>query len=166
MDRRFVPWQGLSDQLGNPVGSWMIGYAQSDQASPFVPKDHQYRQQPEIDGRHHQEVHGGDADGVIAQECFPRLARASRSTYVWPYTWPPLTARLRSPASAVHHVCAVHPRAGSPCSSAGSGCGLRRGFWASRYATETSIASREARPVSAQHCLRLHDRDRAPQRWD
>jgi hypothetical protein len=68
---------GLGNQLRNPLRHWMIGHAQRDQASPVMSQDHQDRQQPEIDRRHDEEVHGADPSRVIAQERLPGLAGPS-----------------------------------------------------------------------------------------
>ena len=75
--KRLVPWEGLGDLLRNPLRRWMIGHAQRDQVSPLKSQDHQDRQQPEIDRRHDEEVHGADPSRVIAQERLPRLAGPS-----------------------------------------------------------------------------------------
>ena len=77
MSRRLVPREGLGDLLRNPLRRRMIGHAQRDQTSPLMPQNHQHRQQPEIDRRHDEEVHGADTGRVIAQERLPRLARPS-----------------------------------------------------------------------------------------
>lgn len=70
---RFVPGEGFSDLLGDPLGRWMIGDAQGKQPSSLVPENDQDEQQPEADRRNHEEVHGGDTARVIAQEGLPSL---------------------------------------------------------------------------------------------
>jgi hypothetical protein len=55
----------------------MIGHAQRNQASPLMSQDHQDGQQPEIDRRHDEEIHGAYPSRVIAQERLPRLAGPS-----------------------------------------------------------------------------------------
>jgi hypothetical protein len=41
-----------------------------------MPQDHKHRQQPKVDRRHHEEIHGAKASGMVAQERLPSLARS------------------------------------------------------------------------------------------
>ena len=60
MTRRLVPGEGFGDLPGDPLRRGVIGDAQRDQASPFVPQDDQDKQQPKVDRRDDKEVHGAD----------------------------------------------------------------------------------------------------------
>ena len=94
---RVIPGEGLGDLTGDPFGRGVIGHAQRDQASSFMPQDDQDKQQPKIDRRDHQEVHGTDPSRMIAQERLPCFGPTLQAA-AWPYIWRPSTVRLRSQA--------------------------------------------------------------------
>ena len=78
--RHLVPRERLGDVTRNPLRRRMVHRAQRDQTSPLMPQDHQDKQEPKIDRRDHEEVHGAYTGRMIAPERLPRLARPG---------WPP-----------------------------------------------------------------------------
>ena len=48
MSGRTIPWEGLGNLARDPFRRRMVGDAQRDQASPFVPQDDQDKQQPKL----------------------------------------------------------------------------------------------------------------------
>src|SRR5262249_25837533 len=74
MGRRLVPREGLGQLLRDPFRRRMLGDAERDQAPPLMSQDHQHRQQPKVDRRHHEEVHGAEAAAWLPKNVF----------HVWP----------------------------------------------------------------------------------
>ena len=164
MSRRLVPREGLGDLLRDPLRRRMVGHAQRDQASPLMPQDHQHRQQPKVDRRHHEEVHGADTGRMVAQERLPRLARPSGPTLghvlgdrrlrdLDPELQQLTVNARRAPQRVLH----THP----PDQAANLDRDL--GSAAARTRLPSPIEPK-ARPVPAQHRVRLDDRDGIPQR--
>ena len=75
--RCFIPREGIGDLAGDPLRCGISRHAERYQPPTLVPEDDQYEEQPEADCRHDQEVRGGDAGRMIAEESFPGLRRPS-----------------------------------------------------------------------------------------
>ena len=75
--RRFVPREGIRDLAGDPFRRWIGRHAERYQPPPLVPENDQHEEQLEVDCRHDQEVHGGNACRMIAEESLPSLRRPS-----------------------------------------------------------------------------------------
>ena len=61
-----VPSAGLSELPGNPFRGWMRGGLQPQKPASVMPQDQKTIQKPERNRRHHEQVHGGDAVGMVA----------------------------------------------------------------------------------------------------
>ena len=70
---RLLPWEGLGDLSGDPVGRRIGGDVDPDQVASLKPDDHQAIEQLEADGRHDEQVDRTDVRDVIAQEGLPAL---------------------------------------------------------------------------------------------
>ena len=75
--RCFIPREGIGDLTGDPLRCGISRHAERYQPPTLVPEDDQYEEQPEADCRHNQEVRGGDAGRMIAEESVPSLRRPS-----------------------------------------------------------------------------------------
>jgi len=42
-----------------------------------MPQDHQHRQQPKVDRRHHKDIRDANTGRMVAEKCLPGLARSS-----------------------------------------------------------------------------------------
>ena len=63
--------------VGNPFRRGLCSDAEPQDLSPAVAHDEQPIEQPKPDGRHHEQMHRGNAIGMIAQELLPALGRRS-----------------------------------------------------------------------------------------
>ena len=142
-----IPREGLGDLTRDPFGRRMVGDAQRDQASSFMPQDDQDKQQLKVDRRHHKKVHGADSGHMVAQEHLPRLARSGSTPghVLGDGRLSDLDPKLQK----IRRGCEVLPRAGSPRSSAGSGYGPQPEPWADRRANATSSANKSGTPLGA-----------------
>jgi hypothetical protein len=68
-----VPWESLDDLASNPFGSWVGGGAGPHQTASPETDDRQAIEKLEVDGRHDEQINGGDMRRVIADEGFPSL---------------------------------------------------------------------------------------------
>src|SRR4030088_1883284 len=75
--RCFIPREAIGDLAGDPLRCGISRHAERYQPPTLVPEDDQYEEQTEADCRHDQEVRGGDAGRVIAEESGPGLGGAS-----------------------------------------------------------------------------------------
>jgi hypothetical protein len=71
----FIPREGIGGLAGDPLRCGISRHAERYQPPTLVPEDDQY--EPEADCRHNQEVRGGDAGRMIAEESVPGLRRPS-----------------------------------------------------------------------------------------
>ncbi len=68
-----VPWESLDDLASNPFGSWVGGGAGPRQMASLETDHRQAIEKLEVDGRHDEQINGGDMRHVIADEGFPSL---------------------------------------------------------------------------------------------
>ena len=70
---RLVLRKGVPELLRDPPGRRMGGDGHMDNPSPLVREHYEHEQQPERDGRHHEQVGGHDLARVVREERSPRL---------------------------------------------------------------------------------------------
>ncbi len=75
ISRCLLPGEGFGDLPRNPLGCGMRSDCHSENAPGRMVQDHEPIEEPEADRRHDEEIHRGDAGGVVAQEGLPALAR-------------------------------------------------------------------------------------------
>jgi hypothetical protein len=68
-----VPSAGLSELPGNPFRGGMRGGLQPQKPASVMPQDQKTIEKPERNRRHHEQVHGGDAVGMVAEKGPPAL---------------------------------------------------------------------------------------------
>src|ERR1700716_3034159 len=163
MGRRLVPRKGLGNVARDPLSRRMVGHAQQDQTASFMPQDHQDKQQPKVDCRDYKEVHGPDPRRMVTQERLPCLARSGstlghvlgnrRLSDLDPELQQFAMNTRRAPERALH---------AQPPDQAAQ-LNRNSGPAAARTRLPSPIKPK-ARPMPAQHSVRLDDRDGAPQR--
>src|ERR1700736_3756742 len=60
VSRNLLPAASLSELIGDPFGRWMCSNSEPQQLPPAMPDNQQAVEQPERDGRHHEQVHRGN----------------------------------------------------------------------------------------------------------
>jgi len=75
ISRRRLPPVCLDDLTSNPFGARMRGYTQPQKLTTTVPQDQESVQQPKRDRGDHEQIHRGNAVGMIAKEGLPALRR-------------------------------------------------------------------------------------------
>src|SRR6185295_13806854 len=73
--RELLPTTGRCQLVGNPFRRWVGGNAQPQDLSPAVTYDQQSIEQPEGNGRHHEQIHRRNTIRMIAPERLPALRR-------------------------------------------------------------------------------------------
>jgi len=73
--RCFIPWERLDDLSGNPLGCWMIGCRNVNEAPTSVLEHDEPLEQLEPECRNNEQVDCRNAVGVVSRELFPRLRR-------------------------------------------------------------------------------------------
>ena len=69
----WLPAAGFRELIGEPLCRRMRGHAKPQDPPPAVPHDQQPVEQPERDGRHHEQVHRRDPIRMIAKKGLPAL---------------------------------------------------------------------------------------------
>ena len=72
-----LPTAGFRELIGDPLGSRMRRYAEPQNLSPAVAHDQRPIEQPERDGRHHEQIHRGDFIRMTVKKGPPSLRRGS-----------------------------------------------------------------------------------------
>src|SRR6476659_5486937 len=73
--RELLPTTGRCQLVGNPFRRWVCGNAEPEDLSSAAAHNQQPVEEPERDGRHHEQVHRCDTICMIAQERLPALRR-------------------------------------------------------------------------------------------
>ena len=75
--RCLLPAAGLRELIGDPLSGRMRRHAKPQDLSPAVAHDQEPIEQPERDGRHHEQIHRGNAVRMITKKGLPSLRRRS-----------------------------------------------------------------------------------------
>src|SRR4030088_1164816 len=76
---KLLPSAGVRYLVCDPFRGRMRCYSEPYDLSSAMPHDQQTREQTERDCRHDEQIHRGDAVGMIAQERLPPLGRRTSS---------------------------------------------------------------------------------------
>ena len=68
---RAIPGESLGELSCDPCRGWVRREPSRDQAPPVVAKYHEPIQEPETQGRHHEQVQGGDLQLMVAEKGSP-----------------------------------------------------------------------------------------------
>src|SRR5260221_10463981 len=71
------PWKCIGDLSCDPLRCRMRGDTERQDPSPMMAEDDQNIEEAKADRRHHEQIHRGDAGGMVAQKGLPALARRS-----------------------------------------------------------------------------------------
>ena len=66
--RCVLPGEGFGNLPRNPLGGRMGGDRRRDDATAMMVQDHEPIEEAKVDRRHDEQIHRGDADGVVAKE--------------------------------------------------------------------------------------------------
>ena len=68
-----APSAGLGELPGKPFRGWMRGGRQPQEPASVMPQDQNTIEKPERNRRHHEQIHRGDAVGMVAEKGPPAL---------------------------------------------------------------------------------------------
>jgi len=71
----FIPWESIDDLLGSPLGSWIRGDVEMQDAPSVMSQDQEDEEDLIPHGWYDEEVDGRDVSDVILQEALPGLRR-------------------------------------------------------------------------------------------
>src|SRR5260370_37669235 len=128
----------------------MVGDAQRDQASPFIPQNDQNEQQPTVGRQDHEEVHGTDTGGIVHNVPSPQAQRRLAA----PKARLPDAACLTSQPQGWQTTTDQQPLA--------TPAGIDPNRWSASIGIRGADITRNAGPTSAEPALRLIREDSDP----
>ncbi len=144
---RRVPRKRFGDLPSQPLGCRMPCHLEPQQLSPAVTQDQERKQEDQRSASAQRTYQLPRLPARDSAETSSRFAMAGSG--VAPCISRPSTGPPQSQASEVRHGSGMRPKAGSPCSYAGSNAHLRRGATAASSFRLCGVLQSNAHPLSA-----------------